>query len=225
MDLHPAAFPATPPSGPRRGSRSPRPAKRRQSGPHLELRLGDLAAAVQVERGEGVPDGFEQLVLQAPHGCGRAAPTDLTRPVGPSAPLPPAGAPQTTLPAVRSPDRGRPRPFVPAPCRPRPSVPPAVLQDVGPCPHRTLSLCGFVNTTPGPSGGFPHQLRPFSELAYAWKEMSPIPGNTRDWSDQSLRPLWESHSYYRSFGSVLRWSHGLKRSDKTAEKMPRASVE
>lgn len=35
---------------------------------HLELRFGDLAAVVQVQRGESVPDGLEQFVLQAPHG-------------------------------------------------------------------------------------------------------------------------------------------------------------
>lgn len=74
------------------------------------MRLGDLAAAVQVERGEGVPNGFEQFVFQAPHGRGRAALTDLVSPVGNSAPLPPAGSPQKTRPAARSPDRCRPRP-------------------------------------------------------------------------------------------------------------------
>lgn len=41
----------------------------------LELRLGDFAAPVQVEGGEGVPDGLEQFFLQAPHGPLAAAPS------------------------------------------------------------------------------------------------------------------------------------------------------
>lgn len=105
-----AAPPHSQPALPADTAASPVPYEKRRQGAHLELRLGDFAAAVQVERGEGVPDGFEQFVFQAPHGRGRAAPTDLVSPVRNSAFLPPAGSPPTTLPAARSPDRCRPRP-------------------------------------------------------------------------------------------------------------------
>lgn len=119
-----AAPPHSQPALPVDTAAGPVPYGKRRQGAHLELRLGDLAAAVQVERGEGVPDGFEQFVFQAPHGRGRAAPTDPI-PVGPSATLLPAGSPQTTLPAVRSPDRCRPRPPEDTPLWSRPSALPA----------------------------------------------------------------------------------------------------
>lgn len=38
-----------------------------QDAPHLELGLGDLAALLHVQGGEGVPDGLEQLLAQG-HG-------------------------------------------------------------------------------------------------------------------------------------------------------------
>lgn len=152
-------------------------------------------------------------------------------------PMAAAALPRRTRPALPAPRRlchqQEPHRRRCPPCRHLTAAGPAPLTPppVGPAsPFRQPSSrtaasvqCGFVNTAPSPSGGFPHQLRPFSELAYACKEMSPIPGNTRVSSDQSLRPLWESHSYYRSFGSVLRWSP--ERSDQTAEKLPRASLE
>lgn len=115
-----AAPPHSQPALPADCAAGPMPYGKRRQGAHLELRLGDLAAAVQVERGEGVPDGFEQFVFQAPHGRGRAAPTDQVSPIGNSAPLPPAGSPQTTLPAARSPDRSRPRPQRTRPSGPAP---------------------------------------------------------------------------------------------------------
>lgn len=117
------------------------------------MRLGDLAAAVQVERGEGVPDGFEQFVFQAPHGRGRAAPTDLVSPVRNCVPLPPAGSLQTTRPAARSPDRCRPRP----PRGHAPLAPPLHLTSTShsgiPSVHH-----GDVNNTQSPWGGFPYQV-------------------------------------------------------------------
>lgn len=160
--------------------------KRRQEA-HLELRLGDLAAVVQVERGEGVPDGFEQFVFQAPHGRRRAAPTDLVSLVRNSAPLSPAGSPQTTLPAVRSPDC----------CRPRP-------------PEDTPLWSAHLSHQPAP--GIPCLLwgrkHHFKSLGWVSKPTQAIfkarmcsqrnvhhPRNTQDWSDQPLRLLQESRSY------------------------------
>lgn len=49
-------------------------------GTHLELGLGNLATVVQVECGESVPDGLEQLVLQNPHGQDPAIPAAATAP-------------------------------------------------------------------------------------------------------------------------------------------------
>lgn len=53
-----AARPPSQPPFPADTAAGPFPREAPAGGTHLELRLGDLAAAVQVERGEGVPDGF-----------------------------------------------------------------------------------------------------------------------------------------------------------------------
>lgn len=138
-------------------------------GAHLELGLGHLAAVVQIERGEGVPDGLKQLVLQAPHS--RAAATALGGPRGYASPQrlsTSSGAPGS---AARSPDRGRPRPGPPPlevtpPRRPRPLAGRSVLRPefrlIWDCKHQ-----------PNLSHWLADQLGPFPVLAYTPNKCSP----------------------------------------------------
>lgn len=63
----------------------------------LQLGLGDFPAAVEVQRGEGVPDGLQQLLLEAHHG----------RPAGSRHPGLAAAALSSPLLASPLPPRGR----------------------------------------------------------------------------------------------------------------------